>query len=40
VPFSSRSGMPDFIIFRETGLAAAGNFDATWHPAAAFATGL
>ncbi len=40
VPFSSRSGMPDFIIFRETGLAASGNFDADWQPSAAYSTGL
>ena len=40
VPFSSRSGMPDFLIWRQTGGVASGNFDADWQPAALFANGL
>ena len=30
VPFSSRSGMPDFLVWGSNGLAATGNFDAEW----------
>ena len=40
VPFSSRSGMPDFLLWRETGGAASGNFDANWQPAPLYASGL
>ena len=40
VPFSSRSGMPDFLVWRESGLTAAGNFDATWQFDGAFAVGM
>ena len=40
VPFSSRAGMPDFLIWRQTGGAASGNFDVDWQPAPEFASGL
>lgn len=40
VPFSSRAGMPDFLIWQEGGSSAAGFFDADWQIEPLFATGL
>lgn len=40
VPFSSRSGMPDFLLWSGKGLAATGNFDADWKLDPTHAVGL
>lgn len=40
VPFSSRSGMPDFFIWDEDGVAASGFFSATWKPSLGYSEGL
>ncbi len=40
IPFSSRSGMPDFLVWKGSGLVAAGSFDADWKLDPALAAGL
>jgi len=40
VPFSSRSGMPDFLVWADTGLAATGFFTADWEVSTSYASGL
>lgn len=40
VPFSSRSGMPDFVVFGASSTSASGFFDAEWKLDAKYATGL
>ncbi len=39
-PFSSRAGMPDYLVFDTDGVAATGFFDADWKLASAYAEGL
>jgi hypothetical protein len=39
-PFSSRAGMPDFLVFDTGGVAAAGFFDAEWNIDKAYAEGI
>jgi len=39
-PFSSRAGMPDFLVWSDEGLISTGFFDADWKLDAAFAEGL
>lgn len=40
VPFSSRSGMPDYVVFGSAGVVASGFFDAEWKLDAKYASGI